>query len=53
MALEGHDTDNAPKGAPKGLPFALVFSGNPLKGYFYALVFLLPVNGSVYSFKLI
>ena len=36
-----------------GLPTALLTHGGPLRGLIYALVFLLPVNGSMNSFILI
>ena len=42
------------KGPQMGRPTALLPHGGSLKGRpFYALVFLLPVNGSMSSFKLI
>jgi hypothetical protein len=54
-ALEGHDTDNAPKGASNGSANCIADSWRAPEGaFFYALVFLLPVNGSqsVFSFCL-
>ena len=54
IALEGHDTDNAPKGASNGSANCIADSWRAPEGAFlYALVFLLPVNGSMNSFKLI
>ena len=54
IALEGHDTDNAPKGATNGSANCIADSWRAPEGAFlYALVFLLPVNGSMNSFKLI
>ena len=53
-ALEGHDTDNAPKGASNGSANCIADSWRAPEGaFFYALVFLLPVNGSMNSFMLI
>ena len=41
------------KGPRMGLPTAFLSRGRPLKGLlFYALVFLLPVNGSTNSLRL-
>ena len=53
QALEGHNTDNAPQGATNGSANCIADSWRPLKGLSYALIFLLPVNGSINSFRLI
>lgn len=39
QALEGHNTDETPKGAPKGLPTAFLFRATPKGVSFYAFVF--------------
>lgn len=53
VALEGHITDETPKGAPKRFADCISFSGYPSRGFIYAFLFSLPVNGSLYSFRLI
>ena len=50
-ALEGHITGAAPQGALKGLPTALLSQAAAKAACFYAFVFLLPVNGSIYSLR--
>ena len=53
QALEGHITGLTPKGALNSLTPHYIY-GQPLKRlFFFAYLFLLPVNGSVYSFIVI
>ena len=51
-ALKRHDTDNAPHGTTNGSANCIADSWRLLKGLSYALVFLLSVDGSMYSFTL-
>ena len=42
-----------PLKGPERYADCIAFTGRPLRGSFYALVFLLPVNGSTNSLRLI
>ena len=53
VALEGYITDEPSKGAPKRFADCISFSGYPSRGFIYAFLFSLPVNGSMYSLRLI
>ena len=49
QALEGHNTGAAPQETLKSLPTPLLLQAADKAVFSYTFLFLLPVNGSVYS----